>query len=74
MYPNPAEDWLRVESKANRVVYTELNAQGQVVLQGTQNAVQPGIYVGHLPAGVYVLRLADSQGEKLGTGKFVKQP
>jgi hypothetical protein len=69
---NPADYWLRVACKEGRSQYMVLNAQGKAVLQGLQNSVQPGIYVGHLSGWAYVLRLVSSQGDKPGAGRFVK--
>lgn len=57
VFPNPTKDVLRVSQfgqSATRLRYVLTNIQGQLILAGTDASE---IYVGHIPAGFYVLNL-----------------
>lgn len=66
--PNPFTDRVNVALPASerQVPYTVHNALGAQVAGGTMAAWQQGLSLGHLPSGVYLLRLAGSpQGYRL---------
>lgn len=62
VYPNPASDRVTVSGDlgtSGHATYSLMNLAGQELLNGTMNSTsERSISVGHLPAGMYVLRLA----------------
>jgi hypothetical protein len=68
LYPNPAEDELTIVSTEKITSVTILNLVGQKVHCGNYNTNELHINVSDLPAGVYLVRINDSE-----VRRFVKQ-
>lgn len=67
IYPNPATNWLNVESKSNQQVEVSVyNTIGQVVFQ-SKNIVAEGskINTGSWSKGIYVIKFKTVEGEEL---------
>jgi hypothetical protein len=63
VYPNPATDWLYlIYDNTHKITLEIFNLSGQRVLQHQHMAPKEGIEISHLPAGLYLLRFADEQG------------
>lgn len=74
VYPNPADNVINISNKnnttLNQVQVTDLN--GRVVKSVNVNGVaNTQINIGDLNAGVYFLKVTNSQG--VGTTKFIKK-
>ena len=71
VYPNPATDWLYLKYENTHKITLEIfNLSGQRVLQHQHMAPKEGIEISHLPAGLYLLRFVDEQGN-VATEKIV---
>ncbi len=71
IYPNPASEWLQVETSSPDVTrYQLFNAQG--ILLAERAFTDSQIYVGELPGGIYLLRFTDEKGRWLATGRVLK--
>ena len=60
IYPNPAENVLKIKGLENNTQFELLNAQGQVLLASMLNQNTNTIDVSELATGVYVVRLSHS--------------
>ena len=62
IYPNPASDILIVELKGDEKIanITLCDMQGRIVEESNASPV----FLGHLPSGVYVVHVTDSEGRK----------
>lgn len=70
VYPNPTATMLYMKGLVlEDATYVLFNAAGQCVMSGA--LVQPYLYTGHLPPGVYVIRLQNKE-TALYTARFVK--
>ncbi|RAK63885.1 hypothetical protein [Hymenobacter edaphi] len=69
LVPSPAHDWLSVTAAGDThaPAATVLDLQGRIRLRGPLYHGQARLYVGALPAGVYVLRVGGQ------TARFLKQ-
>ncbi len=70
--PNPAADLIRIYTNQSIVYISIYEASGKVVLSKLLPGENNEIPVSHLPKGTYLL-IAESNGERVGTGKFIKQ-
>lgn len=68
-YPNPVQNILHVRSRTDVTLYIT-NLEGRLVMKHQGN--EP-IFLGHLNAGVYLIRVTDATGGLLHYGKLVKQ-
>jgi hypothetical protein len=69
--PNPATDWLYLKyDNTHKITLEIFNLSGQRVLQHQHMAPKEGIEISHLPAGLYLLRFVDEQGN-VATEKIV---
>ena len=76
IYPNPAEDILRLKmSDQIEPTFLEItDLQGRQVCHQTMEVSRDThISVGHLRSGMYVLRVADAEGKLLYSAKWVKK-
>jgi hypothetical protein len=62
VYPNPATNFVTIESKEFPFVYKLVNAAGETVLEGTLPTENPGFSVTGLKSGVYFLRGGNFNG------------
>ena len=69
LYPNPARDYMVVNSTDNIESYTIFNLSGEKVIQGIPNSST--INVTDLKSGLYFIVFESKEGRK--TSKFVKQ-
>ena len=69
LYPNPARDYMVVNSTDNIESYTIFNLSGEKVIQGIPNSST--INVTDLQSGLYFIVFESKEGRK--TSKFVKQ-
>ena len=71
LYPNPAQNTLRIESDRQRVASVSVvDATGRTVYQ--TNILQNEVSVSVLQAGMYLLTVYDKKGELVGTKRFEK--
>jgi hypothetical protein len=73
VFPNPAQDVLYIHrsSAPANATYTVRDVSGKVLMQGLLNSTQSQINVGHLPSGMYLLRVTGLGSHK--TVKFIKE-
>lgn len=73
--PNPATDWLALRFRSaapkGKTSVEILSENGLTVLRQEISAGEP-VHVGELPAGVYVLKIVDENGQVLSVQKFFK--
>jgi hypothetical protein len=67
VYPNPASDWLVIETAFETASWQLINTLGQVVAAGKEREIM----VSHLPRGLYILQISSRQ--KTATHKVVLQ-
>lgn len=71
IYPNPANDFLNIETANNNVEKIVLrNTMGQIIYEGS---FQTKIKINHLILGVYSLQLISKDGKPLTMKKFMKE-
>ncbi|WP_116108515.1 T9SS type A sorting domain-containing protein [Lewinella sp. IMCC34191] len=71
-YPNPANDWLRVELHAERTVAASLHdLSGQTVYASDRTADRFTIPLHDFPAGAYTLLLWERSGEIVGRRRII---
>jgi hypothetical protein len=72
IYPNPATETLSIEGNVNGKTFTLTNAFGQTVNVATKKAnnTSAQLNIANLPAGIYVISIADANG--IVTQKFTK--
>ena len=78
VYPNPARDWLTIEikliDKQEILQLQVINNLGQIVESYNAASQQElSIDVSHLPSGIYLLNLADIDGNSIATKKLTKE-
>ncbi|HEV7331874.1 MAG TPA: PQQ-dependent sugar dehydrogenase [Flavisolibacter sp.] len=76
IYPNPANDWLRVTSNAKQigvVRYQLTDGTGKVFLEGKGDGKNIRINISGLPGGVYILKVGDNATNFSEIHKFIKQ-
>ena len=67
IYPNPAQDYLKIKNKTANQIIEVLSTSGKVLLRTQEDKAE----ISHLPNGIYLLRLFD-QGEMIFQNRFVK--
>ncbi len=72
VYPNPATDWLTVETALRDSRIEIYNTIGNLVLTYQINGIKEHINVDHLLRGIYVYKVISENGY-CETGKFIKQ-
>lgn len=60
VYPNPAQDYIRVTNTGNGQTYTLYSAEGRVLTTGTLASADAQIDVSTLSKGLYVIRISNS--------------
>jgi hypothetical protein len=68
VYPNPATDFLQIQSDVNWSQYKVVNSLGQIVLEGSCSSHIP---INNLDAGIYFIQLFDNEG-KITQTRFIK--
>jgi hypothetical protein len=72
VYPNPTQDWITIDNTDNTVVTADLlDINGKLVLSSTVNGNQR-LSVQELPAGNYILKMMDIEGNIISTNHLVK--
>jgi len=72
IFPNPASNWLRVETEATGEVFWRMfNTLGQLVQQGNAPAGTFNVDVQRLITGVYVLEV--QSGSLVGAQRVLKK-
>lgn len=62
-YPNPATDWVAVETDSNEKLYLQLfNTNGQLLYNAEMTNQTETLDVSNLPGGMYYLNVADKEG------------
>ncbi len=79
LYPNPAREWVKIGSLSGQLpeIVRLQNLQGQVLLEmergrNTDKDFSQGLDIGHLPVGVYLIKMIYSTGSEESI-KLVKQ-
>lgn len=72
IFPNPASDYINIQSQENAVIQI-YNSTGQIILTQKTNSSNAQIDVSVLPAGVYFVNLMDEEGLIVGKSKFLKK-
>lgn len=67
VYPNPASDWIKIQSKDKVNSVSIFNSAGALVLQSEQDTLN----INHLPKGAYFLKVSFANGKE-SAKKFVK--
>ena len=70
LFPNPAEDYLIIESNNNYTSIEIIDLNGRIVFQHL-SVLNNKIDVSNLPSGLYFLKLIDK--ENIGVQKFIKK-
>lgn len=65
VYPNPVQDVLNIDSKAEVEKVTVYDMLGKVVLQATPGAVSPQINMSALPSGTYMVKVTIGKNSKI---------
>lgn len=76
IYPNPTNDvlHLNISEELKNITIEVTDMQGRkVIQQSMENAKDESLIVDHLRSGVYVLHIADVQGQTLFMSKWVKR-
>ncbi len=71
VYPNPASDWLTVETALQDSRIEIYNTRGKLVLSHQIQEYKENIHVRHLQQGAYIYKILTKNGE-IETGKFIK--
>jgi hypothetical protein len=71
IFPNPAQETLRIEGAENGSIYTITDLGGRMISQGKITSSSVGIDVRELDGGVYLIKIISKQGLQQ-TLKFVK--
>lgn len=72
VYPNPTQDWISIENAENNVISADLfNVTGKLMSSSTVNGNQR-ISIQELPAGNYILKMMDVDGNIVSTNHLVK--
>ena len=71
IYPNPATDWLNVQTADQNVMVTIVGMDGAILLKEEKTATEFAIPVEHLASGMYLLRI--EQNGKVQQQQFVKR-
>ena len=62
-YPNPATDWVAIETDSNEKLYLQLfNTNGQLLYNAEMTNQTETLDVSNLPGGMYFLNVADKEG------------
>lgn len=73
IYPNPTTSLLTLHcSQPQRLSYTLFGANGQLLLQGSCSAQEQQINIQNLPAGSYMLQLANEDNTKMNIYRIIK--
>lgn len=67
IYPNPAQDYLKIHNKSTDQIIEILSTSGKVLLRTQEDKAE----ISHLPNGIYLLRLFD-QEEMIFQDRFIK--
>ena len=67
IYPNPTQDYLRIQNKSANQIIEILSTNGKVLLRTQEDKAE----ISHLPNGIYLLRLFD-QERMIFQDRFVK--
>ena len=73
IYPNPVKDFLSVDDVSAQSGYKILSVVGSLLLQGELLQGNNTVNVKELPAGVYMLEVADPSTGLRMTSKIIKQ-
>lgn len=60
VYPNPASDWIKIQSKDKVKSVSVFNTAGSLVLQSEQDALN----LNHLPKGTYFVKVSFANGKE----------
>lgn len=71
VYPNPATDWLTVETALRNAILEVYNTKGNLVLTHQIQGLKERINISQLQAGAYIFNISTKDGY-LETGKFIK--
>ncbi len=69
IYPNPAQDYIRIETPLQEAAYSIYQVDGVLVASGLVS--QSSIKIGHLPKGAYMVMLSSEEGTF--SQKLIKQ-
>ncbi|MFZ4412882.1 MAG: T9SS type A sorting domain-containing protein [Bacteroidales bacterium] len=72
LYPNPAKDFITIETSVEEFQLSIINSVGQTVLQKHCTTSQQTIDIQNYPQGMYYYKLVSDKG-KVISGKFVKE-
>ncbi|MEI8280146.1 MAG: T9SS type A sorting domain-containing protein, partial [Bacteroidota bacterium] len=64
IYPNPTNDLLHVDGVQENMTYRILNVMGAAMQEGKLHVGGNGIAIEEYPAGMYLLELTNSKGER----------
>ena len=67
LYPNPAHDFLELETNGNCYQWQIMDLLGKAITQGDVKGIRTEINIERLPVGVYVIRI-----DGIVAGRFVK--
>lgn len=70
VYPNPVNDILNINSRANVNSITIYNVLGKTILESTPNKISPSIDMSALPSGIYLVKVVIGENSK--TIKVIK--
>ncbi|NDU99007.1 SBBP repeat-containing protein [Spirosoma terrae] len=62
LYPNPASDWIFVESEDTKGELIITDMTGKIVVSTAVNGRGQQFYIGHIPAGKYLYQLNSTRG------------
>ena len=71
LYPNPASDYITIQSPIERYNYSILDISGKIIEEDVANAFVSTYYSGNLPAGFYQIRIVTEND--ISVKNFVKQ-
>ena len=71
LYPNPASDYITIQSPIERYNYSILDISGKIIEENVANAFVSTYYIGNLPAGFYQIRIVTEND--ISVKNFVKQ-
>lgn len=73
IYPNPADQWIHIESKEMVYNYAIHDITGCSVLEGEINARRGSVNVSSLVAGIYMIELKNNSNRVKNRLKFIKK-
>ena len=62
VYPNPATDYIMIETPANNSLISLINVQGKIIKEVKNTGYQFSMDISTIPSGIYFIRIDDQNG------------